>query len=297
MWKLINKPITSKATKKVVNEFVKMEPAPHDRPISEKRLKIYQKLMNSGLFRPITWAKVFCKETDETYRVNGKHTSLLLSRMEILPEIYITVEEYECDTLEDVARLYSTFDSKTQSRSVFDINSSFASTISEFSGISMKVISLAVSGMSYHIRGVTSYQDSPAERAERMIEHSDFVLWFNEILSGGLREEIAKNTSHHLRRYSVAAAMFGSWSKSKNEATKFWKAVRDETGPSPLLVDRKLAKFLITSGVDRKNGPCEARKAGVREFYIKCWKGWRGWNSGNNTDLKYYPDCPFPTEW
>ncbi len=130
-WKLISKPQTVRVTKKIAKEFAEMDPAPHDRPLSERRLQVYQRIFTDGGFRPCTWAKAICEETNGIYRVNGKHTSTFLSGLETLPEYYVTIEDYQCDTLEDVARLYATFDSKMQSRTASDINMSFAATIPE----------------------------------------------------------------------------------------------------------------------------------------------------------------------
>src|SRR4051812_22803639 len=109
-WKLTGRPKTQKVTKALAKAFVDMEAAPHDRPLSERRLQVYEKLLYMGEFRPVTWASAYCVETGETYRVNGKHTSIMLSGLEVLPDFFVTIEEYECDTLQDVAKLYSTFD-------------------------------------------------------------------------------------------------------------------------------------------------------------------------------------------
>ena len=56
-WKLIDRPKTLKVTKTLAKQFCEMEPAPHDRPLSERRLQVYQKLMNQGQFE---------KEIDQT---------------------------------------------------------------------------------------------------------------------------------------------------------------------------------------------------------------------------------------
>lgn len=107
-WKLISRPKTQKVTKALAKQFAEMDAAPHDRPLSERRLQVYTRLLNEGQFRPVAWTLATCRETGGTYRINGKHTSVMLSNLEDIPEFYVTIEEYSCDTLEDVARLYAT---------------------------------------------------------------------------------------------------------------------------------------------------------------------------------------------
>ncbi len=287
---LKNKPVTQKLTRELAEQFVNMDPAPHDRPLSERRLMVYERLIGEGLFRPITWAKCYCTETGGVYRVNGKHTSILASRMENLPTLYITIEEYVCDTLKDVATLYSTFDSKMQSRSALDIYCSFAGTVDELKGIAGRILSLGVAGMSLALGlGV----ESAAERAELLLEHSPFVVWVNDIMKG------KEQSTRSLRRYPVTAAMFSTYQRDGEAATKFWTAVRDETGPNPTLPDRVLARYLLTSGVIVSHGDRGAgkvvKKSGPREMYVKCLHAWNAWRAGESTRLHYYPDTPVPT--
>ncbi len=294
-WKLIGKPVTQKVTRKIVNEFSEMEPAPHDRPLSERRLQVYQRLLKEGMFRPVTWAKAFCPETNGMYRVNGKHTSVMLSSMDPLPDFYVTVEFYECDTLEDVAKLYSTFDSSMQSRTASDIYMSFAATINELKPISRRVIVLAVGGMSvgdgsiYLPKGGgRGTSTTAAERAELLLDHPEFVMWLNDTVAAGI------SSAKHLLRAPVAGAMFKTWQKSKSAASEFWSAVRDESGPSQNLPDRKLARYLLTVGVNNGVGATRARPVMPREMFVKSIHAWNAWRANEKTELKYYEDKPIP---
>src|ERR1700733_6817786 len=65
MWKLTGHPKTQIATRPLAEQFQRMEPAIQDRPVSELRLKVYEKIMRAGGFRPMSWAAAHCKETDE----------------------------------------------------------------------------------------------------------------------------------------------------------------------------------------------------------------------------------------
>ena len=304
-WKLRNKPTTSKVTRKMASEFAEMDPAPHDRPLSERRLQVYNILLSKGQFRPVTWAKAYCKETDGWCRVNGKHTSVLLSGMPSLPEFYVTIEEYDCDTLEDVAKLYATFDSKMQSRSANDIYLSFAATVPELKGLPVRSITVSVAGMSLFADpmsmqgGSGSIRKQPADRAELLLEHSDFVVWLDSILrpddaaaaeDNGVRK---KDRSKHLHRSAVVAALFGSWQKDKEAAADFWCAVRDGTSTvgKP---DRKLNQYLLTTILGRKSFGSESKVASEREMFVRCIHAWNAWRRGEKSDLRYYPEAKVP---
>lgn len=289
-WVLTGRPTTAKASAKLAKEFVDMAAVHVDRPLSERRLGVYRKVRQEGGFRPVTWAKAWCEETREVYRVNGKHTATLFSDGQLLDNIYITVEEYKCDTLEDVAKLYGTFDSQTQTRNATEINLSFASVVPGMQGFDSKFINLAVGTLNYiptRVAGVNN-DKTAAERAEVLFDNVSEVLWLRSILSN-------QKLSKHMFRVPVAAAMLGSYRKSQSAATTFWTAVRDETGITPQLPDRKLAKFLITSVSDQGAHKGSGRyRAQPREYYVKSVLAWNAWRKNVTTELKYFTNAKIP---
>lgn len=297
-WKLIGSPRSGPATRKVAQEFSSMDPAPHDRGLKERRLQVYERLMREGKFRPVTWGAAYCKQTGGTYRVNGNHTSTLLATLDPMPNLFITVERYECDTLDDVAHLYATFDSGMQSRTASDINQSFAGCVKELAEVSSRIINLAVAGMAYAILGSTGSKnrEQPPERAERLLEHPEFVLWLAELLPGSTAQGGPRpGPNKHLKRGAVCAAMFATFQKSMPQATKFWAEVRDETAPTPEEPSRKLAKYLVVnfSAVGASNRKPGWRVAD-REVYVKCLHAWNAWRKGETTNLNYHPKAALP---
>jgi hypothetical protein len=289
MWKMLNKPKTILVTRDVALEFAEMTAPPHDRPLSERRLNVYRKMLKAGGFRPVTWATCRCEETGDTYRINGKHTSTLLSTCDPMPEFYAIIETYRADTLQDVAQLYSTFDSRMQLRSAGDINRSFAGSVPELVNLPVHLINTAVTGLSYAKwqEGYSRFQ--AVERAELMLDAVDFILWLYDLSLAGRAE-----ASAHVMRGPVAAAMYLTWIKDRKDANEFWSAVRDETGISPELPDRKLARYLLTTTINVGHGTQGNRKGTQREFYVKCLHAWNAWRKRGPTDLKYYPEAKLP---
>ncbi len=298
-WTLLSRPRTQLVTQELAQQFVDMTPAPHDRPLSERRLQVYRRMLALGQFRPVTWASALCEETNDIYRVNGKHTSLLLVGLKPMPEFFVTIEEYQCDTLEDVAKLYATFDAGIQGRTAADIYLSFAATVPELKGLNSKIVKTAITGIAFKEMGMDVYTKSqPVERAEMLLEHTDFVLWLSQLLQAGrstTEDQLpSRQKCQHLLRQPVVAAIFATWEKTVPAALEFWRAVRDDSGAHPTMPDRKLSRYLLTTsmqgGHDRRG-----KSAGPREIYVKCLHAWNAWRKNEPTALHYFADREIPT--
>lgn len=290
-WKMAEKPKTILAGKSLVDEFVNMEPAPYDRPLSERRLVVYERILRAGEFRPVVWASAICYETNCVYRVNGKHTSLMLSKMDKIPDFYVTVERWACDTLNDVGSLYNTFDSNLSSRSTGDINMAFAATIPELKGVPTKIINLTVTAAAYlkwdesAIRRV-----SPAERAEELLDRSDFVKWLCPMIGGAKTTKSAP--AKHLVRSPVVTAMMATHDRSPNVATRFWEEVRDESHPDRDNPTRVLARYLVRVALNGRGSNREP--VHFREVYVKSLHAWNAYRAGETTSLNYHAKAPIP---
>lgn len=293
-WEAKGKPQTVKITEKLAKEWAAMDAAHTDRPLSERRLQVYEKMLREGEFRPVAWAKVFCKETNQWYRVNGKHTSTLFAGADLskFGEHFAVVEEYECDALEDVAKLYSTFDSKTQIRSATDVYRSFQSVIPELAPLPVKIVNLVISGLAWHNNPTQPMAETTPERAERLFDHIPVCLWVNDMLHAG----DADQPGRFLHRATVVGAMIGCYYKARGPATEFWRLVRDDEGEKASLPHRKLTRFLLTNSVLGASGSHRPNRlvASQREFYAKCVHAWNAWRKNEPTNLNYFADRKLP---
>jgi hypothetical protein len=277
-WKLKGNPKTEQITKALAEKFVNMEAAQQDRPLSETRLRVYEKIAREGGFRPVSWAAAYCKATGGTYRVNGKHTSTLFAKMlDELPTLYAVVEYYECDELEDTA----------------DINRSFAACVPDLAGVDQRTINLCASALAYAKLGDSVHRSTtPAERAEGLLEHHDFVTWCHDLCGSGS----GTTKSSHLKRMPVIAAMYATWDRAPLVSKKFWEEVRDETGGTPSDPTRKLARFLIlTSSANNRNDVRQRHRVKDKEFFVKSLHAWNAFRKKESTDLKYYANAAMPT--
>lgn len=293
-YELVGTPKTEKVTQSLAIKFRDMDPVPHDRPLNPKRVEAYRKMLAAGLFRPVQWATVHCNETQATYRVNGKHTSNLFAEYEELPQsIHATIEHYHCDDLDDVARLYATFDSRTQVRTTNDINRAFAAIDPDLSELPTKIINLCVTAISYCKHGDQYAQVPAAERAECLLDDQNkaFVGWVHAVLGNSGN----RDSSRLLWRSSVVAAMHASYQKSRRDANEFWLAVRDGTGATPKTPDRVLNRFLLGKAV--LGSKTTRRSSGLvspREMFVKCLHAWNAWRRDTTTDLKYHAQAKIP---
>lgn len=309
-WTQYDKPKLVDLSKSFANQFRDMEACPGDRPVSENRKNILKSIVHSDKFRLCEWSSVFCEETQKEYRVNGKHTSTVFSELfenangssETLRKIQILWTRYTAKTLEDVADLYSTFDSSVSSRTRGDINRSFAGTDAQLRDVSEKVINTSVAGMAFYKLPVSVSHGGArlkvslsADRARLMLEHKDFVLWFDTLLRTGGKESDAKA----MRRSPVAACIFATYLKAPLKAAEFWIAVRDASGINRLSPDRMLNKFLIQSTIDSGAGSRSTTKNIVRgeEMFAKCVHAWNAWRDGKAElgTLKWYPEAKRPS--
>lgn len=292
-WYLIGKPRTLSVTSKLATEFMEMEGAHVDRPLSEKRVQAYKKAVLDGRFRPVTWAKAFCEAKNAIYRVDGKHTSTLFATMIENIQSYnlsAIITEYHCPTLEDVADLYSTFDSHLQSRTASDINRSCAAIDPQLMNLDIPFLNLVVSALDMD-KSFGSWGKRPrAERAEDLWENVDIVLWTKDILK--CKSEPTKK----LWRVPVVAAMIGTYRKNKQQADIFWSSVRDEIGPTPHCADRVLARFLTQTHAT-KSHVHNVKKITDREYLAKCIHAWNAWRKNQVLagNLSYNKNNDLPT--
>lgn len=303
MWKLLGTPKIVKMTPAIAKEFKAMEPAPGDRDLADNRAEKLKAMVVAKNFRPCVWAKAYCKETGKTYRVNGKHTSNVMSELNGETKgLFAMIELYECDTLDDLAKLYATFDSRVSVRSTGDINRSFSHAIAELEGVTSATINTAISGLALAIWGDKySRVTSPEQRAELLRANTDFVLWIDSLFHG-----VGNKDRNAIRRAPVVAAMYLTRQKDKKAAEEFWLAVRDGSGQKHTSGDRRLNKYLLTTAVasgsgrgTKKTGD-KARSSNTSglatgyEMFAKCIHGWNAWRRGAVTDLKYYANAEFP---
>jgi hypothetical protein len=286
---MLEKPKCVKVTRSLAKQFSEMDAAPHDRNFSATRGSFIKAAIVEGRFRVADFASVKCKETRKTYRVNGKHTSMVLCELngDMPSDLFAVVEEYEADTLEDVAKLYATFDHRKSLRTTGDINKAFAAVNPDLAELPSRIINASTIGLSFATWEEGYYGHEVDERAALLLANPNFVLWVYLLLSG--------HGSDHspLCRGPIVAAMYRTFQKSQKQSSEFWELVRDESHPDSDNATRALGRWIATHSI--KSGVVRGKHIDSRRgIYVRSIHAWNAWRRNETTDLRYHHDKPTP---
>lgn len=276
MFRLVSSKLVN-ITKSLAREFAAME-TERDRPVKEHLLIAHRNAIKNGLFRQPQWVSAYCEENGKTYRVNGKHTSIVFSELDDISGHKVTVEHYNCDTVHDVTQLFSTFDSKKSARSNGDIYRFWAASVDSIADVRSRIITVSVFGMAYAYWEDNTYLQPPTAKAQLLNDHPSFVLFVDNLLVGDYR---------HMNKSPVIAAVFKSWQKSQKDAQTFWEMVRDGSGSPNTTADRVLNRYLLSTSSATGRGTKTGKKmAGQMDIYLQCLQQWKLWRQGAPGALK-----------
>lgn len=258
-----------------------------DRPIKRKRVEALKEEVRKGHFHTAVWALATVKSTGEKGKGNGSHTGIsfyeLVSSGEGLVGLnglspQVVIDEYEVDTEEDLATLYSTFDSPLNARNQSDINHAFAEINPSLKNATRESVDLAVRGL-YFLAHRSMKGMSMEDRARLLNENEDFVLFLDDLFY--------KDEAKILKRGPVVSAMKATWDENKVLSKRFWRAVLLCTGADWRMGDRKLHDFLHQTVIRTNN---TRRKVATRvEMFRTCLRAWEAWKTGTPVNLRVIP--------
>lgn len=285
----LSKAEVKRCTKVLSKQFMEMEACPHDRNYRQSIASHIANELQKGTFRLANFASCYCKENGVTYRVNGKHTSNVLVGMNgsFPTDLKVLHEQYEADTLRDVASCYATFDPQKSARRRSDIHAAFAASNPDLAEVPRSIIDACARGMAYSCWEDVYTNHDAEEWAVLLLENPQFVMWVYLLLCGDAKKV------KHLRRKSVIAGMFRTFQKNQKQSGEFWEMVRDESHPTNTHPTRKLSRHLLTHSSrhrDVMSSDCDS----WRGMYVRCIHAWNACRSGTTTDLRYHVDAPTP---
>jgi len=288
-----------KITHELAMKIRDMEDFTGERPLSEKRVRALKGEIKAGRSKLFDWSIAYCLSSGKWYRVNGQHSSTIFATMDSIPEnCFACVTRYDCDTLEDIAVLYSTFDDKRSARTNRDIVSCVLSTLPEISDtVSQTVASLCVTGMVlYHGflnegeyrnsgtgREISVANSSSIEKADLLRRNVSFSVFLSKLLHG------CTKTRKHIARGPVVAAIYATYLINREVCDSFWNSVGSGL-TMPGDPERVIEDFLKSTRVlgDGKNS------VSPREMYVKCIHAWNAYRRGRKITLFYRRDADVP---
>lgn len=284
-------------TKELAARFKDMATFPRDREFSDRRAeKILQALRNNE-FRGSEWVSCHVADNNQTYRLNGKHTSAMVHKfLEEGGKVdrKVLVREYEVPSLRDAAGVFSTMDTKDASRTKADVLKGFASTVKETEALSSRLVNLVTAGVSYGLYEKKYKKVSTTDQAGVLLANKRFAKFVGSVLNDDSLERADPPKTvrdvRHMMRMSVIAAMFKTWRMDPEDASDFWLAVRDDSNDEKKSPRRVIYKFLTESKVGRG-----ARKVSEVEVFVKCLQAWNAYRNGDReVTLRWSENTPTP---
>ena len=243
------------------------------------RIKILRRLVEEKKFHTPKWATATCN--GRTYRMNGGHTSLMFANGETqIPDgMNVIVDEFACETREDLADLFDQFDARVSVRSPKDKIKAHLGADDKLEQVSATVAAGAVRGIAACLSEFGKSQHLIEEERIRLVHsHGDFLLWVGQY-----------SKPRHMGRSGVVAAMFRTFGRSTQDATRFWTYVLSESHANNRNATRTLASFLKATLL-----PQEKIKWGPRAYYVKSIHAWNAWKENRTTTLPYFANAPLP---
>lgn len=250
----------------LLDQFVKMESCPGDRPMSDKRVEYLKNEINAGRFRGATLASVYCRETGKVYRVNGKHTVMALMDSDRNGTM-LQLEKFVADNLSDVADLYSTFDAAVNSRRSSDVNSSVCAAHPHLANLSTRTRNWLIAGLAFAKWGSNCFAKPPLARAKLVEGEDGLCTW---ILSTIDMIHVRKRSA--FARYPVIGAMVNTWRKDSEFAKQFWPQVFDHDETDPASGYTMLAVYILRACAF--DGSKSINRVNPRCLYIASIKIW-----------------------
>ena len=268
--------------KKDAEELLKLNTYGAQRPLNQKKLSHLVWVLKNEYFRTGEVAIAIIKDDNgkkTKVLVNGQHQ--LHAVVEVDDTIIVMYEEIECDTWEDVAFVYGTFDQG--GRGYGDLLAPYADAYDiDWPPRFTKLVS---SGGLFKDGRINWDRTKKVAALHEYVKPGEFVY---SIFSANGNGKLAWKECKHLARRSVVAAVMATWEKHKEQAKIFWIKVKDgddckKGDPAMVLRD-----FLRDTSVDTGRGSQYSKKATEKEVYKKCIVAWNAHRRGDPTQLKIY---------
>lgn len=267
-------------SKKEAEEFWKLNVYSAQRPINQRHLEQIKRALTENSFRTGSIAVVFLKnEKNKKIKllVNGQHQ--LKSIIDLNSMMIANLEEIECDSWEDVAEVYSTYDQG--GRGLYDLINPYSDAL----GIQWPttLTRLILSGGLYKDGRIGWDRQRKVACLHDYLKIGDFIF---SIFS--VNGKIDWKDCSHISRRVVIAAMMVTAEKNREAARNFWTDVRDGVDVKKTDAARTLRDFLMGFSIDHGRGSQYSKKATEKEVYRKCLVGWNAFRKNISTALKVF---------
>jgi hypothetical protein len=254
-------------TPEFVTKFRELPGSPTERDVRRKRVDFLREKATSGQLVNFNW--VIAQLEEKEYRMNGQHSSLMLSELNgnFPKDLKVHLDTFKVDDKEGLALLFRQYDSRHSTRSLSDISGAYQGLHENLQEVPKDVAKYGIEGIVWYNHNVESLPTPSGEDAYTLFadgRYHEFLKWTSGILSIKTPE---------MKRVPVLAAMYATYKTSKKDAGEFWEEVArcgigsDDAKPSTLLDN-----WLVTA-TDKKN--VTLKPGQVYQGAIYCWNAYR----------------------
>jgi hypothetical protein len=278
MFKLVNSE-TKPLTPELAEKFKGLLPSPTERAFDEGRARMLREKAEAGQLIAFNWA--MARVGDKEFRVNGQHSSQVLSELNgNFPQgLKVHLDTYEVDSTEGLALLFRQFDARKSGRTPNDVAGAYQGLYPDIALVNRGAAKLAVEGVAWynkHIEGLPAPKGDDIYTLFGDTRLHDYIRWVGD--------DVFSVKTPELRRLTIVAAMYGTFDKNEAEAKKFWKDVSrggveyEDTHPTTVL-----DTFLKNAVEDKSRYDLKAGN-----FYQACAYAWNAFRDDKTiTSIKY----------
>src|SRR5262249_2669574 len=222
-------------TRDLAEEFRNLEPSPTERELNPVRLKHLKMKAEAGQLVTFHWS--VARLGEKRLRMNGQHSSNMLCGLngQFPKGLKVHIDEYEVPNKASLALLFRQFDDRKSNRSPSDVAGAYQGMDEELGDVPRGPAKMAVEGACWYDRNIEGLP--PVSGDDQYIRFGEpglhgFIRWVGELFTIKTPE---------LRRQTIVAAMYGTFTKNEAEARKFWAEVArgggeyTENAPSTIL--------------------------------------------------------------
>jgi hypothetical protein len=218
MFKLVNSE-TRPLTPELAERFKAMLPSPTERAFDPARARMLRQKAEAGQLITFNWA--IAKIGDKEYRVNGQHSSSVLSELngQFPQGLTVHMDTFEVGDNDGLALLFRQFDNRKSGRTPTDVSGAYQGLYPDLRDVHRAAAKLAVEGAAWYEKKVEGLPARSGDDVYTLFGKKSlhkFIKWIGEVFSVKTPE---------LRRQTIVAAMYGTFDKNETEARKFWTEV------------------------------------------------------------------------
>jgi hypothetical protein len=261
-------------TRELAAQHLNTPSSPTERDLDPSRVSYLASQAEAKKLVAFNWA--IAKLGKETYRMNGLHSSTMLTKVNgaFPTDLIVHLDEYEVDSMSDMASLFRQFDSRKSARSAADIAGAYQGLHPVLASVGRSTAKLAAEGIAWYLKFIAGAPASKGDDRYDILDNTQyhpFIVWLGTLYTIKTPE---------LRTPAIVAAIYAIWIANQVaghvDCKLFWEEVArggsefEEEDPTTVLDDwLKLVKT--------RDG---AQKIVPLQVYAGCVYAWNAYRAG-----------------